>query len=77
MDRLKDKVACITGVGSGIGRATAPRFAREGAKVLVTDLRGDTAEAVVGEIEAAGGVAAAMAVDVGVEEQLAAMIAER
>ena len=74
MDRLKDKVACITGAGSGIGRASALRFAREGAKVLVTDLRGDTAAAVVGEIEAAGGTAEALAVDVGVEDQLAAMI---
>lgn len=74
MDRLKNKVACITGAGSGIGRATALRFASEGARVLVTDLRGDTAEAVVAEITAAGGQAAALVVDVGVEAQLATMI---
>ena len=74
MDRLRDKVACITGAGSGIGRATALRFAAEGARVLVTDLRGETADAVVAEIEAAGGTAVALAVDVGVEAQLAAMI---
>ena len=74
MDRLKDKVACITGAGSGIGRATALRFAGEGARVLVTDLRGDAAESVAREIETAGGTALAMAVDVGVEAQLAAMV---
>ena len=74
MDRLKDKVACITGAGSGIGSATALRFASEGASVLVSDLRGDAAESVVREIEAAGGKALAMAVDVAQEDQLAAMI---
>lgn len=74
MDRLKDKVACITGAGSGIGRASALRFAAEGARVLVTDLRGESAEAVAAEIDAAGGVAEAMAVDVGIEAQLQAMV---
>ncbi len=74
MSRLRDKVACITGAGSGIGRASALRFAAEGARVLVTDLRGDAAEAVAAEIDAAGGIAHALAVDVGVESQLAAMI---
>lgn len=74
MDRLKGKVACITGAGSGIGRASALRFASEGARVLVTDLRGDAAQAVAAEIAAAGGGAEALAVDVGVEDQLRAMI---
>ena len=74
MNRLQDKVACITGAGSGIGRATALRFAAEGARVLVTDLRGDAAASVVAEITAAGGSALAMAVDVADEAQLAAMI---
>ena len=74
MDRLKDKVACITGAGSGIGRASALRFAAEGAKVLVTDLRGEAAEAVAQEIRAAGGNAEAMAVDVGIEARVAQMI---
>ena len=74
MNRLKNKVACITGAGSGIGRASALRFAAEGVKVLVTDLRGDTAAAAAAEITAAGGLAEAMAVDVGDQAQLTAMI---
>lgn len=64
MSRLVNKVAFITGAGSGIGRAQALRFAQEGAAVIVTDLRGDAAQAVAREIEAAGGQAIAVAVDV-------------
>jgi len=52
--RLKDKVALITGAGSGIGKASAQLFAREGAKVVCVDLKRETAEATANEI---GGVA--------------------
>jgi 3-oxoacyl-[acyl-carrier protein] reductase len=53
MDRLKGKVAVITGAASGFGEGMAKRFAEEGAKVVVADLNGAGAERVAGEIGAA------------------------
>jgi NAD(P)-dependent dehydrogenase (short-subunit alcohol dehydrogenase family) len=50
MDRLSGKTALITGAGAGIGRATALRFAAEGANVVVSDLNDDAARAVATEI---------------------------
>ena len=44
MTRLKDKVAIVTGAGSGFGEGIARKFIAEGAKVLLVDLRGDAAE---------------------------------
>ena len=55
-DRLRGKVAIVTGAGSGIGRATALRFAAEGAKVVVNDLDAAAAARVTKEIEAAGAI---------------------
>jgi NAD(P)-dependent dehydrogenase (short-subunit alcohol dehydrogenase family) len=60
---LESTSVVVTGGGSGIGRAAALRFAREGAKVVVADLNPDTAKSVVGEIEAAGGTAVAVTGD--------------
>ena len=74
MDRLRDKVAIITGAGSGIGRASARMFAAEGATVVVADIIGEMAEQVAHEIEGAGGQALPVVVDVGDEGQLQAMI---
>ena len=61
---LANTVSIVTGGGSGIGRATAALFAREGSQVVVNDLREDRAKAVAAEIDAAGGMAMAAAADV-------------
>lgn len=64
MSTLSDKVVVVTGAGSGIGRATAVRFANAGAAVMATDINGERAEDTVRNIKAAGGQAYPFAVDV-------------
>jgi NAD(P)-dependent dehydrogenase (short-subunit alcohol dehydrogenase family) len=64
MERLKDKVAIITGAGSGLGRATAHLFAREGAKVVVADINEATAHETLGMMEAKDEMVMAVRVDV-------------
>lgn len=59
MSRFENKVAAVTGAGSGIGEAIAIRFGAEGAKVAVVDLNKENAEAVAEKINAAGGSAKA------------------
>jgi len=56
-NRLEKKVAIVTGGGAGIGEAISKKFAQEGARVLVAGLPDDPVEAVVKEIEQAGGIA--------------------
>lgn len=73
--RLKDKVAIITGGGSGIGRAACLSFAREGARVLVVDIVPERAQKVTAEIRQQGGVAEALTGDVSTEEGASRIIA--
>ncbi|RTL62899.1 MAG: glucose 1-dehydrogenase [Hyphomicrobiales bacterium] len=64
MQRLEGRIALVTGAGSGIGRAIVKACAGAGAAVYVTDVDLAAAEAVAGDIKAAGGKAEAMAMDV-------------
>jgi NAD(P)-dependent dehydrogenase (short-subunit alcohol dehydrogenase family) len=70
---LEGKTALITGGGRGIGRATALLFAKEGARVVAADMNLDGAKETVGMINAQGGQAIAVQVDVTQPAQVAAM----
>jgi len=72
---VADRSAVVTGGGSGIGRAVALLLAANGAKVVVADLRRESAEGVVAEIEAAGGTAVAHVGDVGDPDDAVAIVA--
>lgn len=73
--RLENKVAIITGAGRGIGRATALRFAEEGAHVVVADIDLDVVQEVVDEITTAGGDALAVQVNVADRDSVDEMVA--
>jgi NAD(P)-dependent dehydrogenase (short-subunit alcohol dehydrogenase family) len=68
--RIKDKVAIVTGGGSGMGKAIATRLASEGASVVVADVNENVMNATVSELTAAGHKAAGYKVDVSSREQL-------
>jgi 3-oxoacyl-(acyl-carrier-protein) reductase len=72
--RLKDKVAVITGAGSGIGEATAIRFAKEGAKVIINDVNMEAANSVLEKIKGEGGEAIILQADISKKDEVEAMM---
>lgn len=76
MEGLSDSVALVTGAGSGIGRATAKRFAREGANVVVADIVVEGAKETVDQIKSDGGTAHVVEADVTDGAQVEALVKE-
>lgn len=72
--KLEGKAAAITGAGSGMGKAIALAYAREGAKVVVADINLDAAQAVAAEIGAGGRDATAVQIDVRDQAQAQAIV---
>src|SRR5258706_10773389 len=72
---VEDRVAIITGAGSGVGRAAAIRFAAEGASVVATDIHAESVKETCALVEAAGGTAIAEQCDVAQEADVIATVA--
>ena len=72
--KLENKVAVVTGAGSGIGKAIAAMYAREGARIVVSDVNSDEAAEVVEEITFAGGTAISVLADITREEEVQNLI---
>ena len=72
--RLENKVAVVTGAGSGMGRAIAELYAAEGARVIAADINADSLQEVVSGIVAKGGKATAVMANMGVEAEVDALI---
>lgn len=76
MKRLDDKIALITGAGSGIGRASAIRFAEEGARVVVAEIQSALGKETVEAVRAVGGEACFVETDVTDEESVERCVAQ-
>src|SRR5579885_2012314 len=74
MGKLEGKVAVITGAASGMGRATALRFSKEGASVVLTDLNAAGGEDAVAQCAASGGKAVFQRTDVTSEADIKAAV---
>ena len=72
--RLKDKIAIVTGAGSGFGEGIAKRFAAEGCKVIVNDINADGGERVAKDIVAEGGQGKFIKADVAKDADWAALL---
>lgn len=75
-EELKDKVIIVTGAASGIGRSSAMRIAKAGARLVASDISNEAGEALVAQIRAEGGQAKFIKADVGVEDDVKALVAQ-
>jgi len=73
---LQDRVAVVTGSGSGIGRASALEFARAGARVVIVDINAGAARETVAQIQSAGSTAIAVGTDIANPDSVQRLVAE-